>query len=143
VTLKASVRALGPRVIDKRTTLGKRLAEWRRDLIRDLGGNPSTRQLAIIDMAVRSKLLLDSVDAWLLSQPTVINARKRAVLPVVRERQQLADGLLRCLAALGLHARAQETTSLADYVASKDKEKEPQPETTLAEYIKAREREKK
>jgi hypothetical protein len=63
VTLKAAVRSLGPRVIDKRTTLGKQLAAWRGDLIRDLGDAPTTAQLAIVDVAVKAKLLLDSIDS--------------------------------------------------------------------------------
>jgi hypothetical protein len=38
VTLKQVVKALGGRVIDRRTTPGKALARWRADLVRDLGG---------------------------------------------------------------------------------------------------------
>ncbi len=105
--LKAAVRGLGGRVVDGRTTLGKTLAEWRQDLIQDLGGPDavSTQERAIIDLAVRTKLLLDSVDAWLLTQPSLVNKRARALLPVVRERQQLADALARYLALLGLERR--------------------------------------
>ena len=39
---------------------------------------------------------------WLLQQPLLIDKRKRAVLPAVRERQSLADALARYLAMLGL-----------------------------------------
>ncbi|HUK64455.1 MAG TPA: hypothetical protein VLV15_14010 [Dongiaceae bacterium] len=95
--LKATLRTLGPRVVDKRTALGKALAAWRADLIRDLGGDVSTQQLVVIDLAVRSTLLLESVDAWLLTQPSLVNARRKQLLLVVRDRQQLADGLARCL----------------------------------------------
>lgn len=56
----------------------------------------------MIDLCVKSKLLLDSIDAWLLTQPTLINKRKKTLLPVVRERQTLADGLARYLTTLGL-----------------------------------------
>jgi hypothetical protein len=46
-----------------------------------------------------------------------VNARKRAVLPVVKERQALADGLLRYLTALGLKSHAKtEPTNLLDYL---------------------------
>jgi len=96
---------LGNKAIDKRTTLGKALAKWRADLIQDLGGDVSTQQAALVDLAVKSKLLLDSIDTWLLTQPSLVNARKKALLPVVRERQTLADGLARYLAQLGLHRR--------------------------------------
>ncbi len=108
--LKQSVKALGGRVIDKRTTLGKALAKWRADLIQDLGGKESisTQQEALVDLCVKSKLILDSIDAWLLTQPSLVNARKRALLPAVRERQQLADGLARYLGTLGLKRQVKE-----------------------------------
>ena len=64
--LKAAIKGLGSRVIDRRTTLGKSLAKWRADLVADLGGedNVSIQQSALIDLTVKSKLLLDSIDAW-------------------------------------------------------------------------------
>src|SRR5678816_4577929 len=67
--LKRAVNGLGNRVIDKRTATGKALAKWRADLIQDLGADVSTQQEALIDLAVKSKLLLDSIDTWLLTQP--------------------------------------------------------------------------
>jgi hypothetical protein len=99
VTLKQTLKDIGGRVIDKRTTLGKSLAKWRDDLITDLGGADeiSTQQSALVDLAVKSKLLLNSIDAWLLTQPTLVNARKRSLLTVVLQRQTLADGLARYL----------------------------------------------
>ena len=117
-TLKRAVIRLGHRAIDGRTETGKALAKWRADLIRDLGGDASTQQLALVDLAVKSKLLLDSIDTWLLTQPTLVNKRKKSLLPVVRERQQLADGLAKYLAMLGLERRSREV-SLQDYVKSK------------------------
>src|SRR5262249_30826867 len=124
--LKEAVNGLGNRLIDKRTVTGKALALWRQDLIDDLGGNVSTQQLAVIDVAVKNKLLLDSIDTWLLTQPTLINKRKKAVLPAVRERVTLADSLLRCLEKLGLERRVKEQ-SLAEYLDEEygDKESEP------------------
>jgi hypothetical protein len=46
-----------------------------------------------------------------------VNARKRALLPVVKERIQLADALARYLYALGLQRRAAPVKSLEAYVA--------------------------
>ncbi len=105
--LKAAVRGLGGRVVDGRTTLGKALAEWKYELIQDLGGPDavSTQEQAIIELAVKTKLLLDSIDAWLLTQPSLVNARRRTLLPVVVQRQQLADALARYLSILGLKRR--------------------------------------
>jgi hypothetical protein len=62
----------------------------------------------VVELAVHTKLLLDSIDAWLLRQPSLIDRRKRALLPVVRERQHLADALARYLGLLGLEHRARE-----------------------------------
>ena len=90
--LKRGLKAAGTQAIDRRTSLGKTLDQWRDQLISDLGGphDISTQQLAIVTLAVRTKLLLDSIDNWLLQQPSLINARKRALLPAVLQRQQLA-----------------------------------------------------
>jgi len=43
-------------------------------LIEDLGGPDeiSTQRSALIDLAVQSKLLLDSIDNWLLTQATLV-----------------------------------------------------------------------
>jgi hypothetical protein len=120
--LKAAVRRLGGRVVDRRTTLGKALAEWRQELIQDLGGSDavSTQEKAVIELAVKTKLLLDSIDAWLLSQPSLVNARRRTLHPVVVQRQQLADALARYMNMLGLKRRrerldlAQSLAQLAD-----------------------------
>jgi hypothetical protein len=98
--------------------MGKALAVWKLDLVNDLGGSDalSTQQRALVDVIVRQKLLLESVDAWLLVQPSLVSARKKALLPVVRERQGLADSLARYLAQLGLERRAKPVPSLADYL---------------------------
>jgi hypothetical protein len=118
--MKYAVKELGSRAIDGRTTVGRALLHWRSELIEDLGGVESvtTQQLAVVDLAVKSKLLLDSIDAWLLKQPSLVNARKKSVLPVVRERQQLADSLARYMGQLGLERRVKPTPSLQEYLAA-------------------------
>jgi len=88
------------------TPVGAELVAWRQALVDDLGGDPSTAQLAVIDLAVRSKLLLDSIDAYLLSMPSLVDKRHRRLWAVVRERQGLADALARYLTQLGLERRA-------------------------------------
>ncbi len=47
------------------------LRKWKADLIQDLGGDGSIlmQQESLIELAVRSKIILDSIDAWLLTQP--------------------------------------------------------------------------
>src|SRR5262245_31076499 len=63
----------GKRAIDGRSSTGKALVKWRKDLIADLGGDVSTQQDTIVDLAVKSKLLLDSIDIWLLTQESLVN----------------------------------------------------------------------
>ena len=120
-TLKGAVKALGARAIDKRTSMGKAISRWRSELVQDLGGPEaiSTQQQVVIDLAVKGKLILDSVDNWLLQQPSLINLRRRALLPVVTQRQQLADGLLRALEKLGLERKAKPVKSLAAHIEEK------------------------
>ncbi|MBX3350112.1 MAG: hypothetical protein KF747_15410 [Nitrospira sp.] len=116
--MKRALKAGGTRALDRRTRVSKALDHWRDELIADLGGSEqvSTQQRAIINVAVKTKLLLDSVDAWLLQQPSLINLRKRAVHPVVLQRQQLADSLIRAMVQLGLERRAKVLPSLSEYL---------------------------
>ncbi len=84
--MKRGLKELGSRAIDGRSALGKALFKWRAELISDLGGHEaiSTQQEAVVNLCVRSKLMLDSIDTWILTQRSLINARKRFLLPVVR-----------------------------------------------------------
>jgi hypothetical protein len=112
------VASRGRKVIDTRTRVGKALMAWRGSLVQDLGGSGklSTQQLAIVDIAVRTKLLLDSVDAWLVKQPSLIDKRRRQLFPVVQQRTALADALARYLSSLGLARVAKEVPRLSDYL---------------------------
>jgi hypothetical protein len=104
--MKAGITKLGSRAIDGRYRVSRALAQWRKELIDDLGGedNISTQQRTLVELASTSKLLLGSIDAWLLSQPSLFT-RDKTLLPVVLQRQQLADGLARYLNQLGLERR--------------------------------------
>src|SRR5262245_25095470 len=117
-TLKRAAKELGERAIDGRTSVGKTLRQSRVDLIEDLGGPhvASTQQLAIVDLAVKTKLLVDSIDAWLFAQPTLVNSRRRTLFPVVLQRQQLADSLAKYLNQLGLERRNSKAPDLHDYL---------------------------
>src|SRR5438552_3331319 len=106
--LKRAVQTLGTRALPSRSTaLGRALHEWRTSLIADLGGTDavSTQQLALVELAVRTKLLVDSVDAYVLSMPSPVNRQKRCLYAVVRERQGLVGQLQSILRDLGLERR--------------------------------------
>jgi hypothetical protein len=89
--LRQKVKIRGIDAIDKRTAAGKALVAWRREPIDHLGGNPMAAQIALIDLACRSKLLLEHLDACLLEQGSLVNKRSREVLPW--ERLRFAEGL--------------------------------------------------
>jgi hypothetical protein len=57
------IRGLGS--IDRRTAAGRALVEWRRELLSDLGGEAavSAQERAVAELAVRTKLYVDSLDA--------------------------------------------------------------------------------
>lgn len=131
--MKRALKAGGARALDRRTRVSKALDQWRDQLISDLGGQEavSTQQRAIINVAVKTKLLLDSVDAWLLQQPSLINLRKRAVHPAILQRQQLADSLIRAMVQLGLERKA-KVLSLSDYLTNGKTKPSPAPAPSAA-----------
>jgi len=53
------------------------------------------------------------VDAWLFQQPRLINARAKTVLPVLAQRQALADHLIRLLDRLPVMAEDAPSTAQA------------------------------
>ena len=114
---KQAIREWGSRAIDNRTRSGRALKAWREQLIDDLGGieQVSAQQLTILELAARTKILLDGIDAWLFEQPSLINKRDRRLFAVVKERQTLADSLARYMGQLGLERRG-KTYDLTDYV---------------------------
>ena len=69
---------------------------------------------------MKTKLILDSVDAWLLTQPTLINKRAKSVLPAARDRQTLVSTLRGLLGDLGLKRRAKALPSLGDYLRGRE-----------------------
>ena len=93
------MKTLGLASIDKRTVAARALLGWQATLVHDLGGPTAVTaaQLALVELAVRTKLYVDHVDAFLLEQPSLILRRHRLkgrLLPLVLERQRLADGIV-------------------------------------------------
>jgi hypothetical protein len=120
-TLRRHLIDLGSRAIDGRSSVGVALRKWKADLIRDLGGEDliSTQEETLVELAARSKIMLDSIDNWILGQPTLINSRKKTMLAVVQQRQTIADGLTRVLKELGLKRVAKDANNLEAYVREK------------------------
>jgi len=118
-TMKRAIAKLGARAIPGNTKLGYALKAWRKELIDDLGGeeNISIQQRTIIECASTTKLMISSVDAWIMSQPSLIT-RDRTLMPVIIQRQQLVNGLVSMLSQLGLK-RVNKEISLSDYLSEK------------------------
>jgi hypothetical protein len=120
-TLKRALGRFSGNPLDGRTTLGKALAAWRCDLLADLGGADaiSTQQAALVDLAVRTKLLVDSVDVYVLGMSSPVNKRKRQLFAVVVQRQALVGQLQSLLRDLGLERKARAVPDLASYLAKR------------------------
>src|SRR5437870_3683517 len=128
--LKRAVRTLGKRALPSRSTaLGRVLHEWRTSLVADLGGADavSTQQLALVELAVRTKLLVDSVDAYVLAMPSPVNRQKRCLYAVVRERQALVGQLQSILRDLGLERRTRDVGDIAARFAAMHPPTSPAP----------------
>jgi hypothetical protein len=110
----------GLAAIDQRTAAARALLDWRRELLEDLGGEAvaSAAQLALVEVATRTRLYLDHVDAVLMGRESLV-VRGRRLLPLVEQRQKLADGLARILGQLGLERRKPPAPSLDAYFAAK------------------------
>ena len=54
-----------------------------------------------------------------MEQESLVNRKRKSVLPVLRERQQLVDSLARILGQLGLERKAKPIPVLAQYIAEK------------------------
>jgi hypothetical protein len=62
------VKVRGLQAIDRRTSAARALLGWRKDLLDDLGGETavSAQQMALVEAAVRTRLYVDHVDAWIM-----------------------------------------------------------------------------
>lgn len=114
----ARIRLRGFRAIDRRSAGAREALAFRQELVAALGGasDLSPQRKRLIDLAVRSSLLVDHVDAYLFEQRSLVNARTKTLLPVLVQRQMLADHLVRVLDKLGLDRVPQKVTDLSTYV---------------------------
>jgi hypothetical protein len=126
---KHALARFGRHVIDGRSRVAHALDEFRDALIADLGGaeSVSQQQKVLVDLAVRTHLMVSSLDNYLLSLGSLVNKRKRAVWPVVRERVSLADSLARYMSMLGLEKREQDGGRLPESWIEKVMPREPDP----------------
>ncbi len=121
-TAKRVVKELNTKPLDRRTAAGRQAAAFKDGIVADLGGEASVTeaQLQVIEMACKTRFLLDYVDSFLMELgPRMINKRTRSAYPIVQQRNTLADTLLRQLTTLGLERRAAKVPSLQAYIEGK------------------------
>ena len=75
-----------------------------------------------MEIGTRTRLYVEHLGFFLMEQESLVNKKRKAVLPVLRERQQLVDSLSRILGQLGLERRAKRVPSLPEYIADKYKD---------------------
>ena len=83
-------RLRGDAWIDSLGKTGEVLREWRAAIVADLGGEDtiSAQERAIVELATRTYLLLESVDRYLLGLPSLVNKRRKQLFAVVLQRQR-------------------------------------------------------
>jgi hypothetical protein len=115
---KRALREYGARAIDARTKAARELAEWTAEIVADLGGEDqiSAQQRTVIELAGRTRFLLNGIDAWLIQQPSMVNKSKRRLFDVVQQRQQLSDALARYMNMLGLERKRADPEDLTSYI---------------------------
>ncbi len=91
---------------------------FRDEIVAALGGEEelSPQRRKLVELAARASLLLDAVDRWIFEQPSPVNARAKAILPVLTQRQSIAEHLAKLLDKLGLDRVPQRVLALDQYV---------------------------
>jgi hypothetical protein len=116
----------GLAVVNRRTKAARDVVKWRAELVAELGGERlAPARLTRIETLVRTKLLLEHLDAQLLEYDTLFSRKRGTLRPQVKviltERNRMAEALERGLASLGA-SRSKGTVlpSLDDLVGGGD-----------------------
>jgi hypothetical protein len=88
--------------------------------VAQLGGpdEVTPAQATLIELAVSASMQLDSVDAHLLTLPSLVDKRGKRVWPVVRDRAALSSHLQSLLRDIGVERRAARVKDLQTYIAA-------------------------
>jgi hypothetical protein len=115
--IRTAVMVKGCWKIDKRSIAAQALFRWKKQLMNALGGEMevSPQRAALIDMAVRTRLFIESLDAFLLGQKSLLNVKEKSVIPVLLQRQTMVDSLTKILKTLGLNRQHGKVLSLKEY----------------------------
>lgn len=130
--VKARLMLRGLHAVDRRSQAAREVLKWRAKLVAELAAASqlSTATTSRIEVLVRTKLLLEHLDASLLEHTTLFGKKGRLrqdVRQIIGERNRMADSLERGLAALGQAAKgsAAALPSIDDLVAAQDAQQSP------------------
>jgi hypothetical protein len=92
--------------------------QWKAELLADLGGeaNLSAQQRALVELSVRTRLYIDHADAWILSQNSIIAKNRRALFPIVTQRNQLVESFSRLMLQLGIKRIPKPLPTITEYL---------------------------
>src|SRR5262249_7420583 len=92
--LRRDVRAPATRRLDGRSAVAIAVKRWKANIERDLGGDLSESQRTVLELAAQSMVVISSLDSWIARRARhgSLVTKKRTVLPVVLQRQQIAEG---------------------------------------------------
>lgn len=120
--LKRAVSKLGAKALDGRSVLALEIKEERRQLIAALGGTSevSPQELAIVDMIAMKRIRRKPIAEWcLLNRDKLFDRRKRSLVPIALQLEQLEELEVRLLKELGLKRRAKAVPDLSAYLKAK------------------------
>jgi hypothetical protein len=120
--LRRTLTKLTTRRLDGRSTIAVAVRHFKEELAADLGGDLSRAQQTILEDAAQTWIIRQAIDDYISRQESLVT-KKRAVLPVVRERMQIAEHLAKQLDRLGLERKAKPIESLEDYLRRRAEEK--------------------
>jgi hypothetical protein len=127
-------RVRDPRVPDDVLTPVERGARaWRAEVLLDLGGPEAVpaAKLALVEAALGTKIVLDSLDRYLFELAGLgglVNRRNRRAYSIVADRQRVADSLTRQLAVLGIDRVERPPVDLGLYLAHRQAAPAPDPQ---------------
>jgi hypothetical protein len=109
---------------DQRTKLGRFIFEKAHAIYKDGGGREQFSELKrdLTGHYVITDLLLQQLNVYLLDQPSLVNKRKKTVLPILLERNRLIETLMKLASAIGIERTPTPVLSLQEYLAGKEEE---------------------
>jgi hypothetical protein len=115
-TLRRTLRTLTTVKIDGRSALAVAVRTFKADIGRDLGDDLSRAQQVILEDTAQTWIIRQELDDYISRQPSLVT-KKKAILPIVRERVQVAEHLAKQLDRLGLERRAKHLDLAAQLAA--------------------------